>query len=193
MAELATGFDCRTCGQRHDTLPLSFSVKAPLPVTASPSWQMASRVVITPDQCVIDGIHFYLRGRIVVPVHDCHEPFIWGVWAQVSAKNFYRTHQLWSTPGRENEPAFAGRLATNLPLFGNTLGIAVDVATQVVGRRPHFTVRSASHPLGREQREGITLARVEEIAAALLHPAAKETHPLLPSSSGSPVREPTPA
>ena len=185
MAELTTGFDCRTCGQRHATLPLSFSVKAPLPVTAIPSWQLASRVVITPDQCVIDGIHFYLRGRIVVPVHDCHEPFIWGVWAQVSAKNFYRTHQRWSTPGRENEPAFAGRLATDLPLFDSTLGIAVDVATQVVGRRPHFTVRPPEHPLGSEQREGIALARVEEIAAALLHSAGEEPHPMLLSSNNA--------
>ena len=193
MAELTTGFDCRTCGQRHDTLPLSFSVKAPLPVTAIASWQLASRVVITPDQCVIDGIHFYLRGRIVVPVHDCHEPFIWGVWAQVSAKNFYRTHQLWSTPGRENEPAFMGRLATELPLFGSTLGISVNVITQVVGRRPHFAVRSARHPLGDEQREGITLARVEEIAAALLHPATEQTHSMPLLSSDSPQNESAPA
>jgi hypothetical protein len=185
MAELTTGFYCPTCAGRHTTLPLSFSVKAPLPVSAIPSWQIASRVVITPDQCVIDGIHFYLRGRIVIPVRDCHEPFIWGVWAQVSAKNFYRTHQLWSTPGRENESAFVGRLASDLPLFGSTLGMGVDVQTQVVGRRPHITVRSAGHPLGSEQREGITLARVEEIATALLHSAGEEPPPMLLSSSSA--------
>ena len=181
MAELATGFQCRTCGQQHATLPLSFSTKAPLPVSAIPSWQIERRVVITPDMCVIDGVHFYLRGRIVVPVHDCPEPFIWGVWAQVSSKNFYRTHQLWSSPGREKEPPFEGILATDLPLFGNTLGIEVDVQTQVVGRRPHFTIRSARHPLGREQRKGITLAQVEEIAAALLHRTGEDAPPPTPT------------
>jgi hypothetical protein len=159
------------CGEWHATLPLSFSVKAPAAVAGIPAWQMKRRVVMTPDQCVIDGTHFYLRGRVVVPVHDCAEMFVWGVWAQVSARSFYRAQQLWSTEGREAEPAFEGRMATELGFFGGTLGLEVDVQTQRVGRRPHFRARSERHPLGREQREGITLARVEEIAAVHLHGA----------------------
>ena len=170
-AELATGFHCRICGLHHDVLPLSFSAKAPHTVSAILAWQWEQRVVITRDQCVIDGKHFYLRGRIVVPIHDCREPYIWGVWAQVSAKSFYGTHRLWNVAGRERVPPFAGRLASHLPLFGNTLGLHLGVQTQVVGRRPHFTIHSAAHPLGAEQRRGITLARAQEIAALLLHSA----------------------
>jgi hypothetical protein len=177
MAELKTGFDCRVCGQRHATLPLSFSVKAPLAATAVPREQIDSRVVITADQCVIDDMHYYLRGRIVIPIHDCHEPFVWGVWAQVSVKDFYRSDLAWNTPGRENEPPFAGTLANDLSLFGCPAGIALDVHTQIVGRRPHLTIRSDKSPLAKEQREGITLDRVKEIASTLLHVTTATAQP----------------
>lgn len=36
-AERATGFDCSVCGQHHDILPLSFSVKVPDAAIAIPA------------------------------------------------------------------------------------------------------------------------------------------------------------
>jgi hypothetical protein len=168
-SELQTGFDCSVCGEHHDVLPLSYSVKAPLAVTAIPLDEFEKRVVITPDQCVIDGRDFYLRGRILVPIIGLGEPFVWGVWAEISPKNFIRANDLWNESGRENEPAFPGWLNTELPLFGNTINVEVGVQTQVVGRRPHFTVSDPDHPLAIEQRHGITLERVEEIAEMILH------------------------
>ena len=174
-SELQTGFACKTCGKRHEVLPLSFSVKAPLAVTAIPVEDLERRVVITPDQCVIDGRDFYLRGRIVVPIIGLDEPFIWGVWAEVSPKNFLRTNDLWTVKGRETEPAFPGWLNTELFLFGNTINLEVSVQTQIVGRRPHFTVIDQNHPLAVEQRNGITVERVEEIAEMVLHPHDKHS------------------
>ena len=167
MAELLTGFACTACGRFHDVLPLSFSVKAPLAVTAIPADEIDQRLVITRDQCVIDNARFYLRGRIVVPIHGLAEPFIWGVWAEISPKNFIATQNLWKTEGREQTPPYPGYLDTALPLYGHTLNLEVEVQTQVVGRRPHFTVLSPDHPLAIEQHTGISLARVEQIAASL--------------------------
>lgn len=40
--------------------------------------ELEERVLITVDQCVIDGRDYYLRGRIPVPIHGSEEPFIWG-------------------------------------------------------------------------------------------------------------------
>jgi hypothetical protein len=170
MKELGIGFVCRACGEFHDTLPLSFSVKAPMAAAAVPAAELGRRVVLTRDQCVIDGTTFYLRGRIVVPILDLDEPFVWGVWAEVSPKNFIRTHNLWTTVGRELEPPYEGWLDTNLPLYGTTVNLPVLIQTQPVGRRPHFTILSTEHPLGNEQQCGIARSRVEEIAATFLHP-----------------------
>lgn len=169
MAELHTGFRCRLCGLKHDILPLSFSVKAPYAVATIPEHQRAQRVALTPDQCVIDGRQFFLRGRILIPLLDHVEPFIWGVWAEISPKAFLRTEELWRASAREQEQPFPGWLATELPIYGRTLHLALQVHTQPVGRRPHFVLQDAAHPLGREQQHGVPLARVEEIAASLLH------------------------
>ena len=169
--QISGGFTCTICGQHHDTLPLKYSVKAPLAVTAVPLEELEQRVVFTPDQCVIDGKDFYLRGRILVPILGHEEPFVWGVWAEVSPKNFIRSNNLWHVPGREREPAFPAWLNTELPLYGNTINLEVKVQTQVVGRRPQFYVSDPEHPLAIEQRDGISLRRVEEIAARMLHPS----------------------
>jgi hypothetical protein len=167
--ESENGFGCRVCGERH-VLPLSYSVKAPLAVGAIPAEEFDQRVVITPDQCVIDGKDFYLRGRVLVPVIGLAEPFVWGIWAEVSPKNFVRTNELWVVEGREREPAFPGWLNTQLPVFGDTYNLELSVQTQPVGQRPQFTVIDQDHPLAVEQREGITMERVEEIAVRMLHP-----------------------
>ena len=169
MAELNTGFDCHVCGARHDVLPLSFSVKAPFASSTIPTAERGRRVVLTPEQCILDGCRFYLRGRIPLRIHELDEPFIWGVWAEISPRDFMHIHEHWHTPGREAAKPYTGWLNTSLPLYGRTLNLAVEVHTQPVGRRPHFHVTDALHPLAREQRDGISLARVQEIAAAVLH------------------------
>ncbi len=169
MQEASNNFVCRICGERH-ILSLSYSVKAPVAAASVPPNNQQQRVVITAEQCVIDGKDFYLRGRIPIPIHGFEQPFIGGVWAEISPKNFLRTVELWNTSGRETQPAFPGFLNSEIPLYGNTIDLEVDVHTQVVGRRPHFLISNPDHPLAIEQRDGISLSRVEEIAEMVLHP-----------------------
>lgn len=163
------GFACTVCSEQHDTLPLSYSVKTPRAVAAIPLGELEQRVVFSLDQCVIDGRDFYLRGRIPVPIEGQEEPFIWGVWAEVSPKNFIRTNELWTTEGRENEAPFSGWLDTELFLYGDTINLEVLVHTMPVGRRPHFEIADENHPLALEQKHGITLERVQQIAETILH------------------------
>ena len=171
MAELSTGFNCTVCHQHHPTLPLSFSIKVPQAALTIPAEQVDRRIVINPDQCVLDNSRFYLRGRVVVPIHELpEEPFIWGVWAEVGPKDFIRTQKSWRTEGRESEPPFLGYLDTDLPLYAPTLNLRTAIQTQPIGRRPHFTLLDPHHPLAIEQRHGIPLARVQRIAETLLHP-----------------------
>ena len=130
--------------------------------------------MITPDQCVIDDRDFYLRGRIPVPIVGHDTPFVWGVWAEVGPKSFLRANELWNVPGRESEVPFPGWLDTELLLYGDTVNLLLSVQTQVVGRRPHFIVTNPDHPLALEQRNGITMRRVKEIAERIMHPSEAE-------------------
>jgi hypothetical protein len=172
-SETPQDFLCSICNERH-IISTSYSIKVPAAALAIPKDEADSRIVITPDQCVIDQRNFYIRGRIPIPIHgsngDLAEPFIWGVWVEVSPKNFIRTNELWNTPGRENEPPFPGYLNSEIPIFGATINLKVDVQTQPVGRRPHFFIKDLNHPFASEQREGISLERLQEIAEQILHP-----------------------
>ncbi|MEU3556908.1 DUF2199 domain-containing protein [Streptomyces fragilis] len=130
--------------------------------------------VLSADQCVIKGEHFFVKGLIEIPVRDSAVPggevFEWGVWVSLSAQNFRRSDELWETPGREAEPPYFGWLNTSLPLYSpSTLNLRTNVHTREVGRRPYVELEPTDHPLAVEQREGITLARVREIAETMLH------------------------
>ena len=104
-----------------------------------------------------------------VPVAEVQERFSWDVWVSLSQKNFARACELWQKPGREREPPYFGWLNTALPCYPNTLNLKTMVHTREVGRRPWIELEPTDHPLAVEQREGITLARVQEIAELLLH------------------------
>lgn len=87
--------------------------------------------------------------------------------------NFRRTLDLWTTSGREREPAYFGWLSTELPAYPvPTLNLKTELHTERVGSRPHVVVEPTDHPLAVEQRTGITVERIKQIAELILHPGA---------------------
>jgi hypothetical protein len=118
---------------------------------------------------VIDEKHFFVRGRIEIPVLDGTDPFAWLVWVEVSPDDLVRMSDLWEVEGREkSEPSYEGCLANELPIYQNqTLGLAVKLRTRPVGQRPLVEV-IGNHKLLDEQKNGISSHRVQEIADKLL-------------------------
>lgn len=159
---------CRCCGKQFSTLPLSFASAAPDPWFAIPEAERNKRALLGSDQCVIDDRQFFIRGCLEIPVLGLSEPFDWGVWVSLSQSNFERVGELWEIDVRENEPAFFGWLCTGLSVYPQTFGLKTKVHLRNSGRRPFIEVEPTAHPLAQEQRGGMTLQRVEEIAAALL-------------------------
>ncbi len=99
----------------------------------------------------------------------CEERFSWDVWVSLSDRNFERTCELWEQNGRESEPPYFGWLSTALPGYPETVNLRTMVQTRELGRRPSVELEPSDHPLAVEQREGITIARVQEIAELVLH------------------------
>jgi hypothetical protein len=92
------------------------------------------------------------------------------VWTSLSRDNFARTLDIWDREGREAEPPMFGWLRVVLPTYEpSTLNLRTMVHTQPLGLRPLVELEPTEHPLAVEQREGITLARVQAIAERLLH------------------------
>jgi len=164
-----TGFQCRCCGQRHDGLPFSYGSATPAYWRAEFAGDGTS--MLSEEQCVIQGQHFFVRARIIIPVTDADTDFDWGVWVSLSERNYTRMAELWNTPGREEERPYFGYLSTEIPIYQHTtLSLKTNVHTQPVGQRPTVELERTDHPLAVEQRTGMTLARVQQIAEELLHP-----------------------
>jgi hypothetical protein len=124
---------------------------------------------LSSDQCVIDNSHYFVLGRIEIPVVDREEQFVWLAWVSLSQKNFSRACELWDKAGRENEPPYFGWLSSALPYAPSTLNLKVNLHTRPVGERPFIKLETTEHPLAVEQREGISLAKVQQIAERLIH------------------------
>jgi hypothetical protein len=148
------------------------SYGADAPAYWDPSLAGDESSTLEQEQCVIKAGHFFVRGRLVIPVTDAAPgtEFDWGVWVSLSRDNFARARSLWTTAGREREQPYFGWLSTDLPLYQpSTLSPKARVRTRPVGQRPLIELEPTDHPLAVEQRAGIVLARVQEIAEALLH------------------------
>ena len=52
-----------------------------------------------------------------------------------------------------------------------TLNLKADLMTPPVGQRPNIFLQETDHPLWREQKHGITVERVQESVASILHRA----------------------
>jgi hypothetical protein len=163
------GFHCTCCGQFHEELPMSLGSPAPAAWFEVPEGDRPTRTALSSDQCIIDNTHFFLLARLELPVVDASESFFWLIWVSVSEANFNRANDLWHTEGREGEPPYFVWVQSALPYPGGTLSLKGELRTQPVGQRPLVYLEPTEHQLSLEQREGITMARVQQIIEGALH------------------------
>lgn len=168
---MVNGYTCSTCGAHHDDLPMSYGVKTPYWYEVIAPEERDARASISSDQCIIDGEHFFVLGVLEIPVSDGDGPFSWSVWVSLSEESFDRMHELWQSPEREREPPYFGWLSAEIPGYPSTLNLKTHLHTRSVGLRPTIELEPTDHPLAIEQRQGITIARVRQIAEQTLHDA----------------------
>ncbi|HTR86882.1 MAG TPA: DUF2199 domain-containing protein [Reyranella sp.] len=160
---------CACCGNTFDTLPMSFALVAPTNWFALTESERETRAKLDSDLCAIDGKEFYVRGCIEVPVHGCAEDFVWGVWVSVSEKSFRYILDNWTAEIAEDEPPLFGWLCNWITGYPEPQEIRCDVFLRSGDLRPRIVLEPTDYPLAVEQREGITLERIQQIAAAAGH------------------------
>ena len=165
-------YQCQHCGQYHEGPPLSYGAAAPALWYTIPEKERTRRVLLSDDQCEIDNEFFFIVGNIEIPIVGSSERFAWSVWVSLSEANYRRAAKLWKKPGRESELAYFGWLSTSLPVYPETLNLKTSVHTRGVEQRPFVELEPTDHPLAVEQRTGISMTRVQELAEQILH--AKE-------------------
>lgn len=167
---LPDGFWCHTCKEFHSGLPISYAADFPDSYACLKETERATRAEISSDQCIINNEWFFIRGLIEIPIIGFEDFFLWGVWASVKKETFDQISDHWETPGRENLIGpYKGRINNSLSEYPETLNLKCTIHIRPAGERPVFCIDEPDHPLAKEQREGMTLDRIQEIASHLMH------------------------
>lgn len=156
---------CGCCGKQFDTLPLDFACAAPDQWFQIPEAERQNRAKLTSDVCIIDDKDIFVRGCLEIPITDQSNSFSWGVWVSISKESYARVVELWDAQVIENEQPKFGWLCNNISAYPATLNLKTNLHLRGAGRRPLIELEPTDHPLAVEQRQGISIKRVEEIAA----------------------------
>jgi hypothetical protein len=158
---------CDCCGKLYTSLPFAFALDEPDPWRSIPEAERGQRGFLTTDRCVIDATEYCIRARLEVPVLDAGRAFVWGLWVSLSKASYDRIGALWNTPARARELPEPGALCSDIPIYPRTTGLRCKLYLQDNGRRPSIRLEPSDHPLAVEQRSGITIHRVKQIAASM--------------------------
>jgi hypothetical protein len=164
------GFEFRrqTCGELHKGMP-GFGATAPLSYYAIPEPERPSRCALGNNDCVIDRTSFFVRGCLEIPVHGANEPLIWGIWVSLSELSFKAWLKIFEEERRSHVAPFFGWLDAWLKPYPDTMNLKSRVHLRDHGLRPTIELEPTDHPLALEQRNGISVGRVAEIYAIMMH------------------------
>jgi hypothetical protein len=166
---MAFSFKCSSCDEIHEGIP-TFGADAPSLYYWMPEDERATRAVLSSDLCVIDNERFLVRGCIEIPVEGEEDPFVWGVWVDVSERDFRVIERLFGVEKRAHVGPFAGYLGSELPCYpDSTFNLHVVAHLRDDGIRPSVQVSRSPHALHAEQCGGISHHRLSEIYQAVMH------------------------
>ncbi len=157
---------CPTCGEDHAGLPRDIGFRWPDAYLAVPEPERAARCWGNEDFCVVDAAYF-IRCFLPVPITGTGDVFGWGVWARVDQERFEQA-LTGSKLDCSKEPPFPGVIANDSAGYPDLEGTPVTVQLGSETDRPSLTVRACNRTLYSEQRDGVTLHRLEEILRAVL-------------------------
>jgi hypothetical protein len=119
------------------------------------------------DLAKVGDKYFFVRGLIEIPIIGFSDCLHYGAWASLSQKNYDFVFEHWDDTDLEKYPHMFGWLETQLPNYPPTVNLKTNVHLRS-DKRPAIYLEPTDHPLAVEQRNGITLERVTEIASKLL-------------------------
>ncbi len=157
---------CSCCGERYDTLPLDWSMAAPVDYNAVPEDEREARTLLSRNFCTVDDQAF-VRGVIEIPVIGLDDTLRFGVWVSVADSSEKTILRVWDEPDCSRHGPFFGWLRSQLNLYPDTLNLKTNVCLRddIV---PAIELEPTDHPLAIEQRCGISIGRVVEIAEKLM-------------------------
>jgi hypothetical protein len=165
-------FTCTCCNEIHEGSP-SYAFNAPDHYACLNEVEKASMGHLDDDLCMIkhdEGCDYFIRALLEVPIHGVEEPFLWGLWVSVSQRSFERYVETFDNPVAGD--CFFGWVCNAVPCYPAAGELASDVVVQADGQRPLLFLHQDGendHPLIADQKQGISIAKAQQVAEFLLH------------------------
>lgn len=164
-------FTCSTCGLQHDLASLSFGADAPA------QWNLLTEEErnsseLTAEQCVIrssEGIHFFVRACLEIPILGKDSAFTWGVWCSLSEKSFLEMSEHWHDSDRTQFGPYFGWLCTPVPEYPDSMFMKTRVHQRAIGLRPLVELEESEHLLSVHYHRGIPEQEMQRIVSRVLH------------------------
>lgn len=156
---------CSCCRERHFGLP-DLAYASPVYWNETDPSEPGKSQLST-DLCVIDGVHYFIRAVLCLPITGTEHRLGWSVWVSQSKANFDLYAE---TFGATPERVTFGYLANDLPSYPETLNMPTQLHWQTNGQRPWVEPEASDHPLYRDWVNGISRERAIEFAQLALHP-----------------------
>jgi hypothetical protein len=166
---------CDICGELHELSDLEPSLARPDAFLRVPEHERDKRTKANKDFCMVcseDGKHlrWFVRTLLPVPVEGIAKPCCWGIWCEVSARDYAEIGLLWDDPNQCSHAPLAATLANDIDGYPPTSGLRGTVRFVDVKQIPHFTfLPNVQHVFADEARAGVPRSRVLEWLAPILH------------------------
>lgn len=113
-----------------------------------------------------DGVHYFIRTILEIPIVGIEEPFLWGVWVSLSKTSYERYIATYDAPALGDK--WFGYLCSDVPGYDNTFSLEATVRPRPGKSRPVMSLHEADHQLALDFQKGISVARAQELAEPLL-------------------------
>ncbi|MHA7099211.1 DUF2199 domain-containing protein [Roseivirga pacifica] len=157
-----TNNTCEICGQEHESLP-SIGFNEPHYYSILDDDEKREITEINPDFCIIkhdDQTDFFIRTFLRIDLNDACGCFDYGVWVSVSQKTFDEYHSEFNSADKAK--SYFGRIANEIGDYDeSTLGIHVNVDTNLNGNRPELSPHESTHQLVQDWKAGISKREAE--------------------------------
>jgi hypothetical protein len=152
---------CATCGQEHDWSGMEPSFDRPDVYYTIPEDERPMRTLAGKSDCRIRDAadtecRYFLRVLLPIPIRGESAVCNWGLWVEVSERDYRRAWDRWDDSNQAAEPPFPGALANAVAEYPSTVGLPGFVQLTGPTTAPQFTFASGlEHPFVVEQREGV--------------------------------------
>ncbi len=159
-------YRCPSCARKHDGLP-ALAYGRPDAIFNLGTDEQKARAVTASDLCILDDERYFVRCVLQIGVAGSESSFEYGPWVEVDVRTFSRYAIHCNTGQDPGWKVADGRLANAFPAnTEGTLGVACRIRLSEEPRqRPTVEITDKQHPLFREQRDGISMARAIEIVS----------------------------